>query len=505
MSPYKNLVYGQIQVGDLVMGRGTNIRIENFNVNPDDLNIQDYQRVRADEMNFGQDYLKPTTIEMDLTILENKLLPMFQGAIPNFWHNMPSIKNFVKEWRMDDKRTVWGEMIPMYHCNKDGEARAIFGRPGQFSASVPTKHDPHRTVTAEFRRADTLCYSVNETGLELTKNETPDFIIREDGDAPSWLRIVGEGPLTNPVITVGENKIKLNRTIAAGESFEISSYPWLRRAISNQRENFAADLAGTSPYLDRLRIPVDVPIPVRWTSDEINTWVPDLGNQDWSTDIQSLGYFNMPSTFTRIAGRAVVRLDVFNPNPFRKFIGAGTFSSTAAILYANEKFASREQHSEATIVEPFAGSSGIVIMSNPTMTNFLLLEVVSGFLGINNKLRFRTGSAYNNLSVPHQTWTNPAPFGWGETDRIAVDSHFNGSHMVYTASVNGSVKLTWEDATDIVSSAATNRSQGYIFDIDGDLLTTGTGFRNLLSYDKAVVPAPTGRVYLMWRDAWAEI
>lgn len=496
---FRNLVAGQFQCGNLIMGRGTNIIVENFDVKPDDINVQDYSVQRSEEKRFGQDYLSPTTLEITATIMHNEMRQDYKHILPNFWQDMPNIDDFAKEWRFDEGRHNWGEMKALYVCDREGNSRMIYGRPGQFSTSIPTRYSPDRAILAEWRRADTKNYSVEESGLALTKNEVPDYIQRIRGNADSWLRIVGVGPLTNPKIVIGEHKVELNRTIPAGESFEISSYPWQRRAINNKRENLSADLAGTSPYLDKLTIPPDAWIPVRWRSDEVNTWVPALGNEEWNTDIQSMGYWDLPETFEHIHGRTVVRTDIFNPRPFRRFIGAGLLGSTAAVLYKEEEFNSREQYSQARIVEPFRGSSGIVIMSNATMTNFVILEVQSG-VG-NNRLRLRTGSAYNALSTPVASWTNPSLWGWSETDDIYVESHWNGSHMVFSAGVNDEEKISWIDETDIVNQA--NRKQGYIFDINGSLLTTGTGFRNLLSYDKATVPAPVGSIHLMWRDAWS--
>src|SRR6185295_12738104 len=103
----KNLVAGQYQLGDLIFGRGTTVRVETFDIKPYDVNAQDFQLARADEISFGWDQLKPTTIEITLHILNNRLLPEFEGTIPNFWEEMPTVLDFQLEWRSDDTRYDW--------------------------------------------------------------------------------------------------------------------------------------------------------------------------------------------------------------------------------------------------------------------------------------------------------------------------------------------------------------------------------------------------------------
>ena len=107
MSYYRNLLPGQYQVGDIIMGRGTNIIIEDFDVNPSDINAQDYQIPRTDEIRFGQDDLKPTTIEIKGQVLYNWLLEDYEGTIPNFWHGKPIAADLEMLWRADSFRRNW--------------------------------------------------------------------------------------------------------------------------------------------------------------------------------------------------------------------------------------------------------------------------------------------------------------------------------------------------------------------------------------------------------------
>jgi hypothetical protein len=156
----------------------------------------------------------------------------------------------------------------------------------------------------------------------------------------------------------------------------------------------------------------------------------------------------------------------------------------------------------ARIVEPFWGRSGIVIMSNDDMTNFVLLDVLS--LPGNNKLRIRTGTSPTDYSAVRAEWTNTALFGWSETDEVGIG--YNPVTNKFHAFFNGSSVAEWEDTGNIVNKD--NRNSGFIFDLDGNLLSWGTGFADFIGYDK--IPGggggPTsGKAYLLWRDAWSTI
>lgn len=506
---YKNLVPGQWQIGEIVMGYGTNIKIESVDVKPYDVTHQDYQVARSSEKRFGFDQFSPTTIELNLMIMHNRLLPGWESLIPNFWHSMPTLNHVAREWRFDEGRNTWGEMKALYVNGKYDEIpKVVYGRPGQFSYTFDDEYNNGEIVRAlaEFRRADTLAYSVHETGLELELSDDPVYIIRNEGDGPdTWFRILIYGPVTNPVITVGEHKIKLNVSIPEGKVAEVSSYPWKRRAVDSDRINLAANLVGDSSFLDRLTLPYKVPVPVKWTSTEANTWVPSLGNQSWSEDIGWNNLLTLPDTFETIHGKVGVHFDFFNfgSNVFpwitpRMFLGAGIFSDQSAILYTKEKFNTPNQRCEARIVEPFVGKSGIVIMSNETMTNFACV-VVEKTLGGQAWIHICSGAGYNNLTV-RDSWQNPD--GWSETDRVGIE--YDPATQTYTALLNGDpVDCTWADTTSVVNTA--NRNQGFLFDIDGNLLTRGIGFSNIIAYDTLQEPVQTGRVVLVWQDSYSVI
>jgi hypothetical protein len=499
-APYKNLTQGQYQIGDIVFGRRTNIVVENFDPKSYDVNAQDYQVTRSDEVRFGYDSFKPTTIEISMTVIRNWLLNPFKGTIPNFWADRPTASQLAAEWRGNDVRTQWGEMKPLYFCGKDQVGKIIYGRPGQFTMEKSSHLSTLTKCVGEFRRADTLVYSAVESTVLLSHNAVPQYLRRTRGDAPSWLRIIGQGPLTNPVITIGDCQIRINDNFAAGEVFEVSSYPWQRRAVDNDSNNLRNLLVGNSSYLDTLKLPYNQFVPVRWTSDQVNTWVPWPGNANWNLEIEELNQRKLPSGFTVIAGKPVIRFDLINPSGPTTFIGGREFGGTDACLYTEKTYQTTTQFMQCRVVEPFAGRSAMVMMSNLTMTNFAALEVESG-INPNNKLVIRTGTAFNNTTA-RATYTHST--SWSENDLIGFG--YNPTTKVFTAFLNGTSVLTWTDSTNIVTAnASTNKYSGFIFDLNNNLLTLGTGFKDVTSYDNVVVPADTGSVRLYWRDAWSSI
>lgn len=494
---YRNLVKGQYQLGDIVMGHGTNIIVENFDVKPYDINTQDYQVSRSDEVRFGYDAIKPTTIEMQMVVIYNWLLDPFKGTRTNFWHNMPTAGQLANAWRANDIRTRWGDMEPLYFCGRDGIGKVIFGRPGQFGVEKTAANSTLVKCVGEFRRADTYAYSAYENFVQLSSNAVPQYLWRGQGDTDTWMRIVGYGPLTNPKITIGEYSITLNATIPAGQSFEISSYPWQRRAIGSDGTNLRNFLVNDSAYLDRIKIPYQQLTPVRWTASNLGTFVPSLGNANFSIDMTDSKWWKLPAGFNNINGEPVVRTDIFNPTGVSKFIGSRAMAKTEATIYTAQTYNTTKQYVQARVVEPYWGRSALVMMSNANMTNFVALEVSSG---VTNYLHIKTGSAYNNLSTAKASYVLPS--AWKETDIVGLG--YNPSNNTFTAYLNGTAVLNWVNS-GVTVNATTNKYIGFIFDIDGNMMSVAPGFKDIVAYDNEVTPADSGSVYLFWRDAWSTI
>jgi len=249
-----NLVPGQYQIGNLVFGRGTNISVDTFDIKPYDINQQDHQISRNDEIRFGIDQLKPTTIEITMHVLHNKLIHPYESLIPNFWANMPTVSDIHKEWRADGVRQIWGQMKPLYFCGKDGITRVIYGRPGQFTYAKDSDRTDAVQVLAQFRCGDTLAYTAEEGAVLLYSGTS--YLTRLTGNADSWVKIIVAGPASSPVINIGSQQISLGGvSVGGGQSIEICSYPWQRRVINSTGTNLASKMNGTTKYLDKIKIP----------------------------------------------------------------------------------------------------------------------------------------------------------------------------------------------------------------------------------------------------------
>lgn len=523
-----NLQPGQYQVGDIIFGKNTTVPVTTFDPKAYDVNTQDFQTSWADEVRFGRDQFKPATVEVSFMVLNNYMLPGHESEKPNFWQGMPKVDDFRRLWRFDQGRRVSGAMMPFYFGSKDRDrslangkpgnyiTKVFFGRPGQITIEKDDRLAGGTQCMAQFRLADTLTYRWSETALPVTQQADPQFIYRDpqwDGQADSWLRIIAAGPMTNPKFTIGDQTIQIQTTLAAGDVMELSSYPWLRRIVNSNRENLTANIVGQSQYLDQLKIPAGVPVPVRWTSDEVNTFVPALGNQQWQEDINTMddGWFHsLPiQGFSTIKGKVVVRpyMNIFSNKWFQKTLTAGAFAGTSACIHTAQQFSTDSQKVQANIAPPFLGRSAMVFKSDVGMTNFAALEVQAGGLigdvwHAGNYIRLHYGTSPTQLTNVFQ-WKNPSLFGWSDTDRIAAK--YDPATKTYTIYFNDTVIGTWVDSTQKVTGGPTKRYQGFIFNLSNDLLDVGVGWRNILAYDTATVPAPLGSVYLMWRDAWMGI
>lgn len=274
MRPY------QYQLGDIIFGRDTNIPISKIDVQPYNVNVQDFQIPLSDENRFGQDTLVPAPIIFTMAVIENYMLDQFANVVPAnvdpddlFAMRGTVLSRLAKVWKARELRAFWGAAMPLLCCTSNGEVLRIYGRPGKFQYS-PRYNDANAwiDVQAEFRRGDTYAHGdieyyagdpvIAERGM--SPGADPVIITRGTGDADSWVRVLIIGPATHPIINYGDSVIELDLTIPTGVQVEVSSYPWSRRVVDSNGINWRTKLIGDTKYLEQVQFFADESIPVDW-------------------------------------------------------------------------------------------------------------------------------------------------------------------------------------------------------------------------------------------------
>jgi hypothetical protein len=272
----------QYQIDDIVFGRNTNMPISKVEIQSYQVQNQDFQVEQTDETSFGVDTLVAAPIVFTMAMQENYILPQFEHLYPNglepddlFALRGTMLGKLAKSWKAKPVRMSWGTVMPLLCCTSDEEVLRIYGRPGKFQYA-PRYNDRTQwiDIMGEFRRADTYAHSDieyyvgdDDTSNGMAAGAAPVLAERGLGDGDAWLRVLIQGPATNPVITYGDHAIETNSVIPAGVLAEISSYPWQRRYIDSNNVNRRNEIIGETLYLDQIQFMEGETIPVSWVAD----------------------------------------------------------------------------------------------------------------------------------------------------------------------------------------------------------------------------------------------
>jgi hypothetical protein len=504
----------QYKIGDLLFGNNTNMPVSKCEIQPWNVNNQDFQIIHSDEIRFGIDNLVPAPIVFTMAVLNNWALENIPGAgvVPQglLYQARSLLGQLANTWKATTTRQTWGAMVKLLFVDTDGVARRVYGRPGKFQHG-PVEQNEWVDVQAEFRRADTLAHADIEKVIEIGFNENPTYIFRtaDQGDAPAWFRVLFYGPLTHPTVTIGNVQIELGIDIQPNVILEVSSYPWMRRIVDSNNINWRAALIGSSQYLDQLQIPAQTEVALRWTDQSLTTWTALPGtvvveNPDF------LDMFCLTSGWHTLAGTPIwgfsLRTGGYLFGPF----------GTTAILDINHSYTTPNQFVEAGIADIWRGRSTIVFKSNDDMTNFAGVQIFKSMglgedLGIptdQDTLSIVTGTAYNSQTARY-TYHVPSP-GLHTSDRVAVI--YNNADRHYQIYLNGNaVGTSWIDSGNFVNDA--NMRQGFVMNVDDSItnIQFGVGVNNIVAYDanfSSSGPPPdpgdlSSRCFLYWRDAWS--
>jgi hypothetical protein len=402
----------------------------------------------------------------------------------------------------------------------DGITRRIYGRPGKFQHGAVEQNE-WVDVQAEFRRADTNAYEDVETFIEITEDANPVYILRDTGDADAWFRLLLYGPITHPVVTVGNCQVELDLDIPENTIVEVSSYPWMRRVVDSNNVNWRAAVIGQTQYLDQLKIPANTPIPLRWTTNSAGAGATGMVTWTELPSTRVVENFDFLDMFNLIVSGSgwwpVHGIPIWG---FSLQTGGYLYSpfGICALVDTQHAFNTPGQYSEARIADIWRGTSTIVIKCDNTMTNFCGVQIVKtlgilgdlGFETANDKIRIVTGSAYNNVTVQRE-FAVPSPgLQVGDTIGIAYDDN----SATCFALRNGTQLGSWNDAAGFIQNGV---HQGFILNEDDDILNLqfGVGMNSVVAYDANFSDTSGGgttpprdpndlsnRVFLLWRETW---
>lgn len=228
-----------------------------------DIRSSDFDRPRSDGRAFGIDFRAAQTISFDLGIRGGTEAEVRAEA-----------EKLAQAWRADAVRLTPGAVAEL-RTQYAGRERVVYGRPRRF-APIFSDVAVNRfvTATATFAAMDDVFYGGSEESVEfsivppqvggliaplaapLSTTRTADRSqgIRIETELPVWPVLEISGPITNPVVTIGEGvRFEARVTLLHDETLTIDTRPWARSAMRNGTANVAGSIRGTR--LSRAALP----------------------------------------------------------------------------------------------------------------------------------------------------------------------------------------------------------------------------------------------------------
>lgn len=495
----------QYQLGSVVFGRDTDIIIKNIAIQPYNVNSQDFQLVRSDEVRFGIDTLAPSTILFELSVLNNYALETMEDLTGEstsdsiLGQSRSLLSSLADEWKAVDTRRSWGAMQPLLFCDSDGVVRQIYGRPGKFTHAASRRGQQWIDVQAEFRRADTYAYSNEEKSIEIFRGDNPVWF-NQDGDAPAWFRILFYGPVTNPTVTVGAQQFYVETEIDSSTVLEISSYPWARRIVDDNGVNHRTKLRGATQYLDELRISPKDKAPIRWTDPGVGlaTW-SEIESTKWEPNPWFGGPIQIPwDTYTRVRGQKVGWSGNRNDGGFLSSqLGEGV------IVDGVHSFQTANQFAQVSICSADENFLGINIADGRTMMCVLGNADLTQYAGVEMEKNNRAlnGRDYLRLFAPSGLLVSYDLGLDGLDGGDVVSIQTNNATKTVVVKHNGTTVITYPDTTSKFNWS--NTRQGFMVNRGNLLFRDGCRVNNLVAHDVTTsMPGQQGRCFFLWRDAY---
>lgn len=219
-----------------------------------EVRVSDVERPRQDGRAFGVDYRGGRTISFDLGL---------RGPTPTAARE--EAQHLAQVWRADAVRSKPGAVAEL-RASYDGRERLIYGRPRRLATDFSdVAVNNFVAAQADFAAIDDLFYAPEEDSISfgivpvlggglvaplssplsttLTSDRSQAF--RVDTEMPVWPVVRIDGPVTNPVVNIGDVVLEVRLDLLYDEWVEIDTRPWARSALRNGTANVSGSVRGT--------------------------------------------------------------------------------------------------------------------------------------------------------------------------------------------------------------------------------------------------------------------
>lgn len=236
------------------LGKDVFVHPEGFDPGTTDYRAQDLEIPHEDGVAFGRDFATPSAWTFEMST---------NGSDPAT--SLEMARTLALVWKNPTVRQTPGKRAILRY-RMAGRTRRIYGRPRRWADTYDNKllSGTHQIV-ADFQRADIMHYDDGlsyhaidilpaEGGWLVAPLVAPlstiagterDSGFTVGGDSPTWPRILFNGPVLNPYVTIDGKKIALTMNLVAGQQAVIDTAPWARTVIRYP------DLANISGNLTR--------------------------------------------------------------------------------------------------------------------------------------------------------------------------------------------------------------------------------------------------------------
>lgn len=254
----RRLVFGTLDTGLLTLSRP--------DLGQRGIRHQDAPLPGEDGTAFGLDFHDGTSITFELGALhpDHRTHVDALASLDGMWHD--------RSWRNVERRV--GTLATCVA----GRQRVCYGRPRRYAETDgDLTHEGYTKVVCDFATVDGLYYDATEqvasigivppasvgfttpiitTGniafqtLTLDPSELPGAALVEGED--TWPVITIHGPVSGPLVRLGEIEVELDTALAAGQFVTVDPRPWSRAVTRNDGANLAGRLTWRTPPLGQV-------------------------------------------------------------------------------------------------------------------------------------------------------------------------------------------------------------------------------------------------------------